>query len=63
MGAGMVMRDHHGTCLAACRQHIDGLQTPEYAEALALRRAVQLALEEQEQSLLHRDTLEKLTLC
>jgi hypothetical protein len=43
MGAGVVMHDH--TCLAACWQHIDGLQTPEYAGALALCRAVQLALD------------------
>jgi hypothetical protein len=46
MGAGVIIRDHHGFFLAACRQHMEGLAAPEYAEALALRRAVQFAQEE-----------------
>ena len=46
MGAGVVIRDHHGNCLAACRHQLPGLAPPEEAEALALRRAVLLAREE-----------------
>jgi hypothetical protein len=42
-GVGAIMRDHQGAFLAACRQHIEGLSSPELAEAVALRRAVQLA--------------------
>jgi ribonuclease HI len=43
MGTGAIIRDHQGSCIAACRQHIQGVQQPECAEALALRRAVELA--------------------
>jgi hypothetical protein len=43
ISAGVLGRDHSGFFLAACRQFYEGLQTPEYAEAMALRRAVELA--------------------
>jgi hypothetical protein len=43
ISAGVLGRDHSGVFLAACRQFYEGLQTPEYAEAMALRRAVELA--------------------
>jgi hypothetical protein len=46
MGAGVVIRDHHGTCLVACRQHLHSSPPPELAEALALRRAFELARDE-----------------
>jgi hypothetical protein len=46
MGAGVVVRDHHGTCLVACCQHLHGSPPQELAEALALRRAVELARNE-----------------
>jgi ribonuclease HI len=46
MGAGVVVHNHHGTCLVACRQHLHGSPPPELAEALALRRAVELARDE-----------------
>jgi ribonuclease HI len=46
MSAGVIMRDHQGTCLLACRQYFEGLLSPEHAEALALRHAVQLARDE-----------------
>ena len=42
----MIIRDHHGSCLVACRQVFEGIQSPEHAEALALRRAVELARDE-----------------
>jgi hypothetical protein len=37
MGAGVVARDHSGTCLAACGERYDDVVTPELAEALAVR--------------------------
>jgi hypothetical protein len=43
MVAGVVIRDHLGSCIAACRQYITNLPSPEYGEAIALRRAVFLA--------------------
>jgi ribonuclease HI len=46
MGLGVVALDHKGSFLVACRQRIQGLLSPEEAEALALQRAVQLAQEE-----------------
>jgi hypothetical protein len=46
MGAGVIMRDHQCTCFVSCRQHMEGILSPEYAEALALRRAVHPAVEE-----------------
>jgi hypothetical protein len=45
MGASVVVRDHHGICLVACRQHLRGSSPPELAEALALRRAVELGFD------------------
>ena len=46
MGLGVVARDHRGSLLISCHQPIQGLLSPEEAEALALQRAVQLAQEE-----------------
>jgi hypothetical protein len=46
MGAGVVVRDHLGSYLVGCRQHMVGICPPELAEALALRRAVELARDE-----------------
>jgi hypothetical protein len=46
MGAGIVIRDHTGSCLAACREIIEEVIIPELAEALALRRALLFAQEE-----------------
>jgi ribonuclease HI len=46
MGAGIIVRNHQGTCLVSCRQQLHGLVPPENAEALALRRAVSLARDE-----------------
>jgi ribonuclease HI len=45
-GAGVILRDHHGAFVVGCRQHVVGLSSPELAEAVALRRAVQLARDE-----------------
>jgi hypothetical protein len=46
MGAGIVIRDHTGSCLAACREIIEEVIIPELAEALALCRALLFAQEE-----------------
>uniref|UniRef100_A0ACD5YKV4 Uncharacterized protein n=1 Tax=Avena sativa TaxID=4498 RepID=A0ACD5YKV4_AVESA len=46
VSAGVVLRDHSGTCLVACCQFYEGLLPPELAEAVALRRAVELARDE-----------------
>ena len=46
MGVGVVIRDHRGGFLAACREHFDSLATPEHAEALALRSVVIFARDE-----------------
>ena len=46
MGFGTVIRDHTGACLAACGEHVEGVTSPELAEALALRRAISFAVEE-----------------
>jgi hypothetical protein len=46
MGVGAIVRGHHDTRLVACRQQMDGLLSPELAEALALRRGVELAQDE-----------------
>jgi ribonuclease HI len=46
MSAGVIMRDHQGTCFLACRQYFEGLLSPEHAEALAFRHAIQLARHE-----------------
>jgi ribonuclease HI len=46
MGVGVVIRDHNGQCLAACSEYITEVTSPEFAEALALRRAVSFAQDE-----------------
>lgn len=46
-GVGVVARDHVGRCVAACYEPIQGVLEPEMVEALALRRAVFLARDEQ----------------
>ena len=46
MGFGVVARDYNSICLAACSEPTSGVQTPELAEAMALRRAVSLARDE-----------------
>ncbi|TVU45008.1 hypothetical protein EJB05_04476, partial [Eragrostis curvula] len=45
MGMGIVIRDHKGDFLAACRQGVDKITNPEVAEAIAFRRAVLFASE------------------
>jgi hypothetical protein len=45
MGAGVVIRAHDGSFIAACRHQLPGIAAPEFAEALALRRAVTFAQE------------------
>jgi ribonuclease HI len=44
--AGVIIRDHDGKFLVASHHFMSGHLEPELAEALALRRAVELALEE-----------------
>ena len=46
MGVGVVVRNHIGECLAACSERLDGITTPELAEALAFRRSTALARDE-----------------
>ena len=46
MGFGIVIRDHTGSCLAACGEHVKGVTSLEMAEALALRRAVSFVVAE-----------------
>jgi ribonuclease HI len=46
MGVGVVIRDHNGVCLTACSEYHEEVRTPEIAEALALRRAINLAKDE-----------------
>ena len=46
-GVGVVSLNHEGQCLAACTEASTGNLQPEMAEALAFRRAVYLAREEQ----------------
>jgi hypothetical protein len=46
MGAGIVTRDLDGSLLAACGERYDEVIVPETAEAIAVRRAVSFALEE-----------------
>jgi hypothetical protein len=45
MGVGIVIKDHRGDFLAACRQGIKKVSCPQMAKALALRRAIQFASE------------------
>jgi hypothetical protein len=46
MGAGVVIRDHNGSCLAACGDIYEEVIIPELAEAQALRLAILFAQEE-----------------
>jgi ribonuclease HI len=46
MGVGVVIRDHSGKFLVACSKLLDEVIAPELAEALAVRSAITLALEE-----------------
>jgi ribonuclease HI len=46
MGAGVVIRNHKGHCLAARSEVLLAVATPELAEAVAVRRALALAREE-----------------
>uniref|UniRef100_A0ACD5ZWQ4 Uncharacterized protein n=1 Tax=Avena sativa TaxID=4498 RepID=A0ACD5ZWQ4_AVESA len=46
MGAGMVVRDSMGIFVMACRFQMQGVVSPEHAEALALKRTIRLAHEE-----------------
>jgi hypothetical protein len=48
MASGVVIRNHHGVFLVACRDHLNWIFEPEYAEALALRRAVFFFLAKEE---------------
>jgi hypothetical protein len=44
MGWGAVVRDHHGTLKLTATEGIDGISTPEMAEALAIRGALSTVL-------------------
>jgi hypothetical protein len=46
MGAGVVIRDNNGNCLAACNEKHHEVATPEIAEAVAMRRAIVFAKDE-----------------
>jgi hypothetical protein len=43
MAMWMVVCDHEGNCLAAASEPLQGFSSPELAEALALRRVVEIA--------------------
>jgi hypothetical protein len=45
MAMGMVVLDHSGECKRAASERLQGFADPECAEAMALRRAVQIARE------------------
>jgi hypothetical protein len=45
MAMGAVFRDHTGACLTAASEPLQGFTSPELAEALALRRAVSIAID------------------
>jgi hypothetical protein len=45
MAMGMVVLDHSGVCKLVASERLQGFAGPEYAEAMALRRAVQIAKE------------------
>jgi hypothetical protein len=47
VGVGVVARNHLGTCLVSCCHFFDRALALELAEAFALRRAVELARDEQ----------------
>jgi ribonuclease HI len=40
MGAGVVIRDHNGVCVAACSDSYQEVTIPELAEAMAMRRSL-----------------------
>jgi hypothetical protein len=46
MGIGILIRDHTGSCLAPCGEHLQEVTLPELAEALALHRVVHFAKDE-----------------
>jgi hypothetical protein len=46
MGTGIVIRDHNGSCLAACRKTFEEVIVPKIAEAQAMRHALVFAQEE-----------------
>ena len=46
MGAGIVVRDHMGSCIAASCSSIAAITVPELAEALAVRLALSFAKDE-----------------
>jgi hypothetical protein len=46
MGVGVAIRDHNGVCLTACSEYQEEALSLEIAEALALRRAINLAKDE-----------------
>jgi hypothetical protein len=46
MGISVVIRDHMGQCLTTCSERLEGIRAPEIAEAIALRRAITLAMDE-----------------
>ena len=46
MGAGVVIRDHNGVCLAACRELYEEVTSPELAEGRAVFHAIVFAREE-----------------
>jgi hypothetical protein len=43
MGAGIMVRDHHGDCLVACCDKFPNVTVPEMAEAMAIRFALSFA--------------------
>ena len=42
IGWGVIIRDHNGVFKLSCSESIDGLTSPELAEALAIRRALKI---------------------
>jgi ribonuclease HI len=46
MGAGVVVRDHNGDCIAACCNSFPNVTIPELAEAMAVRLALSFARDE-----------------
>jgi hypothetical protein len=43
MGAGVILQNHLGTCIGACRFQLQGFTSPEHAKVLALQRAISFA--------------------
>ncbi|KAI4976163.1 hypothetical protein ZWY2020_049770 [Hordeum vulgare] len=44
MGAGVVMREHSGSCIVCCGIGVPDVILPELAEAIAIQRGLQFAL-------------------